>query len=174
MQGVEIIPRVSEKKPRAANFGRDSVTVPHSASPLPRVIVYYTSFFASTWSALLCCATVKLSGTIFRIYRNNVPIIKRRLGENGPGEALARWTQRYAAFLGTKRGLSWNQTRPGRRLALGKPQLSTPLPVYFQARLEPALRMLLESAAADGEVRTDFAAEHLLDAVASLCMRAYD
>jgi AcrR family transcriptional regulator len=84
----------------------------------------------------------------------------------GPGEALARWMQRYAAFIGTKRGLA-------AALHSGDPAFD-PLPAYFQQRLEPALRTLLESAAASGEVRSDFAAEDLLDTVASLCMRAYD
>jgi len=84
----------------------------------------------------------------------------------GPGEALARWMQRYAAFLGTKRGLA-------SALHSGNQAFET-LPAYFQQRLEPALRMLLESAAAAGEVRTDFAARDLLDAVASLCRTAYD
>ena len=86
--------------------------------------------------------------------------------EHEPGEALARWMQRYAAFIGTKRGLA-------SALHSGNPAFET-LPTYFQQRLQPALRMLLESAAAVGEVRTDFSAEDLLDAVASLCMRAYD
>jgi AcrR family transcriptional regulator len=84
----------------------------------------------------------------------------------GPGEALARWMQRYAAFLGTKRGLA-------SALHSGNPAFES-LPAYFQQRLEPALRALLESAAAAGEVRTDFAARDLLDAVASLCRTAYD
>jgi len=84
----------------------------------------------------------------------------------GPGEALARWMQRYAAFLGTKRGLA-------SALHSGDPVFE-PLPTYFRERLEPALRTLLESAGAAGEVRTDFTAEDLLDAVASVCMRAYD
>ena len=86
--------------------------------------------------------------------------------EHKPGEALARWMQRYAAFIGTKRGLA-------AALHSGNPAFD-PLPAYFRQRLEPALRMLLESAAAAGEIRTDFAAGDLLDAVASLCMRAYD
>jgi AcrR family transcriptional regulator len=84
----------------------------------------------------------------------------------GPGEALARWMQRYATFLGTKRGLA-------AALHSGNPAFE-PLPEYFRQRLEPALRTLLESAAAAGEVRTDFAAGDLLDAVASLCRSAYD
>jgi AcrR family transcriptional regulator len=86
--------------------------------------------------------------------------------EHGPGEALARWMQRYAAFLGTKRGLA-------AALHSGSPAFE-PLPAYFRERLEPALRTLLESAAAAGEVRADFAARDLLDAVASLCRTAYD
>ena len=86
--------------------------------------------------------------------------------EHEPGEALARWMQRYAAFIGTKRGLA-------SALHSGNPAFD-PLPAYFQQRLQPALQTLLESAVAAGEVRTDFTAEDLLDAVASLCMRAYD
>ena len=84
----------------------------------------------------------------------------------GPGEALARWMQRYAAFLGTKRGLA-------SALHSGDPVFE-PLPTYFREQLEPALRTLLESAGAAGEVRTDFTAGDLLDAVASVCMRAYE
>jgi AcrR family transcriptional regulator len=84
----------------------------------------------------------------------------------GPGEALARWMQRYAAFLGTKRGLA-------SALHSGNPAFE-PLPAYFFQRLQPALQTLLASAVAAGEVRTDFAAEDLLDAVASLCRSAYD
>ena len=86
--------------------------------------------------------------------------------EHEPGEALAKWMQRYAAFIGTKRGLAT-------ALHSGNPAFET-LPTYFQQRLQPALRALLESAAAAGAVRNDFAAEDLLDSVASLCMRAYD
>jgi AcrR family transcriptional regulator len=86
--------------------------------------------------------------------------------EYGPGEALAKWMQRYAAFLGTKRGLA-------SALHSGNPTFE-PLPAYFRKRLEPALRVLLESATAVGEARSDFTAEDLLDAVASLCRTAYD
>ena len=86
--------------------------------------------------------------------------------EHGPGEALARWMQRYAAFIATKRGLAT-------ALHSGIPAFDT-LPAYFLQRLEPALRTLLESAATAGEVRTDIAAEDLLGAVASLCLHAYD
>jgi AcrR family transcriptional regulator len=85
--------------------------------------------------------------------------------EREPGEALARWMQRYAAFIATKRGLAT-------ALHSGDPAFDT-LPAYFQQRLEPALRALLEAAAAAGEIRTDISAEELLGAVASLCMHAY-
>lgn len=85
--------------------------------------------------------------------------------EHQPGEALARWMQRYAAFLGTKRGLA-------SALHSGNPAFD-PLPAYFRQRLQPALQALLESAVAVGDVRTDFTAQDLLDAVASLCHTAY-
>lgn len=85
--------------------------------------------------------------------------------EHEPGEALARWMQRYAAFLGTKRGLA-------SALHSGSPAFDL-LPAYFHQRLRPALQALLESAAATGDIRSDFSAEDLLDVVASLCHTAY-
>ena len=86
--------------------------------------------------------------------------------EHEPAEALARWMQRYAGFIATKRGLAT-------ALHSGNPAFDS-LPAYFEQRLRPALRTLLESAAAAGEIRTDVAAEDLLSAVASLCMSAHD
>jgi AcrR family transcriptional regulator len=86
--------------------------------------------------------------------------------EHEPGEALERWMQRYAAFITTKRGLAT-------ALHSGNPAFDT-LPAYFQQRLQPALRTLLESATAVGVVRTDVTSEDLLGAVASLCMSAHD
>jgi AcrR family transcriptional regulator len=85
--------------------------------------------------------------------------------EHAPGEALARWMQRYVDFIAAKRGLAT-------ALHSGDPAYDT-LPAYFQKRLEPALRTLLESAGAAGEVRADIAAKDLLGAVASLCMHAH-
>ncbi len=85
--------------------------------------------------------------------------------KHAPGEALARWMQRYVDFIGAKRGLAT-------ALHSGDRAFDT-LPAYFQQRLEPALRGLLESATAAGEVRTDIAAEDLLGAVGSLCRQAY-
>jgi AcrR family transcriptional regulator len=85
--------------------------------------------------------------------------------EHEPFEALARWMQRYAAFIAAKRGLA-----PA--LHSGNPAFE-PLRAYFEQRVRPALRTLLESAAAAGEVRTDVDSDELLGAVASLCMSAY-
>ena len=83
-----------------------------------------------------------------------------------PGEALARWMQRYADFITTKRGLAT-------ALHSGDPAYE-PLPAYFQKRLQPALRALLAAAAAAGEVRADVEPDDLLRAVGSLCMQAHD
>lgn len=82
-----------------------------------------------------------------------------------PGEALAKWVQRYAGFIATKRGLAT-------ALHSGDPAFDK-LPAYFRQRLEPAVRGLFAAAIAAGEVRTDISAEELLGAVASLCMHAY-
>jgi AcrR family transcriptional regulator len=85
--------------------------------------------------------------------------------EHQPGEALARWMQRYAAFIATKRGLAT-------ALHSGDPAFDA-LPAYFQKRLLPAFRTLLEAAAAAGEVRADIEPDDLLGAFASLCMQAH-
>ena len=84
--------------------------------------------------------------------------------EHEPGEALARWMQRYVDFIAAKRGLAT-------ALHSGDPAFDA-LPAYFQNRLEPALRTLLGWAAAADEVRADIAADELLGAVARLCMQA--
>jgi AcrR family transcriptional regulator len=86
--------------------------------------------------------------------------------EHAPGEALAKWLQRYAAFIATKRGLA-----PA--LHSGNPAFE-PLRAYFEQRVRPALRTLLRSAVAAGEVRNDVESDDLLQAVASLCMPAQD
>jgi AcrR family transcriptional regulator len=86
--------------------------------------------------------------------------------QHRPGEALARWMQRYVGFIAAKRGLAT-------ALHSGDPAYAT-LPAYFQKRLEPALRGLLEAAEAAGEVRSDIAAKDILSAAASLCMQAYN
>jgi AcrR family transcriptional regulator len=86
--------------------------------------------------------------------------------EREPFEALAKWMQRYAAFIAAKRGLA-------KALHSGDPAFDN-LPGYFDQRLRPALRTLLKAAAAAGEVRADVDADDLLGAVASLCMSAHN
>lgn len=83
-----------------------------------------------------------------------------------PFDALARWMQRYAAFVATKRGLA-------QALHSGDPAYDS-LPGYFDQHLRPALRALLDAAVAAGEVRADVDADELLGAVASLSMSAYN
>ncbi len=86
--------------------------------------------------------------------------------EHDPGEALARWMQRYAAFVATKRGLA-------AALHSGDPAFDT-LPAYFTKRLQPTLQTLLDAAVTAGEVRGDVDADELLSAVAGLCAHADD
>ena len=81
-------------------------------------------------------------------------------------DALAGWMQRYAVFIAAKRGLA-------KALHSGDPAFDT-LPGYFDQRLRPALRALLEAAVAAGEVRADVDADELLSAAASLCMSNRD
>ena len=80
--------------------------------------------------------------------------------KHGPGQALARWMQRYADFIATKRGLAT-------ALHSGDPAFNS-LPKYFDKQLQPALRALLDAAA--GEVRTDIEPHEILRAVGNLCM----
>lgn len=86
--------------------------------------------------------------------------------EHEPGEALARWMQRYVDFIAAKRGLA-------AALHLGNPAFDA-LPAYFQKRLRPALQTLLAAAADTGKVRADIEPDDLLRAVASLCTPAHD
>jgi AcrR family transcriptional regulator len=77
-----------------------------------------------------------------------------------PGEALAKWLERFTDFIATKRGLA-----PA--LHSGNPAFA-PLPGYFGQKLVPALRGLLDAAVAAGEIRADVDAGDLLNAVANL------
>jgi AcrR family transcriptional regulator len=81
--------------------------------------------------------------------------------EHEPGEALARWMQRYADFILTKRGLS-NALQSDHAAYAA-------LPDYFYARLRPALSSLLQAAVEQNAIRPGFAADELLRAAATLC-----
>jgi AcrR family transcriptional regulator len=81
--------------------------------------------------------------------------------EHEPGEALARWMQRYVDFILTKRGLS---------NALHSDHAAyAALPDYFYARLRPALSSLLQAAGEQNVIRPGFEADELLRAAATLC-----
>jgi len=86
--------------------------------------------------------------------------------EHRPGEALARWMQRYLDFISAKRGLA-------AALHSGDPAYDS-LPAYFQKRLRPALKALLGAATAAGEIRAGVEPNELLHAVASLCKSPRD
>ncbi|RZA32831.1 MAG: TetR/AcrR family transcriptional regulator [Lysobacteraceae bacterium] len=81
--------------------------------------------------------------------------------EHAPGEALARWMQRYVDFIVTKRGLSGALQSDNAAYAA--------LPDYFYSRLRPALAGLLQAAVAQDVIRPGFEADELLRAVATLC-----
>ncbi|MFB7555957.1 TetR/AcrR family transcriptional regulator [Streptomyces brevispora] len=83
-----------------------------------------------------------------------------------PAEALAKWLQRFAVFIGTKRGLST-------ALHSGDRAYDT-LPGYFQQRFVPALGALLDAAARAGEIRSDVSPDDLLRATGNLAMPAHD
>jgi AcrR family transcriptional regulator len=78
-----------------------------------------------------------------------------------PDEALARWMQRYVDFIGMKRGLA-------AALHSGDPAYNA-LPAYFNKRLQPALKTLLDAAVAAGIVPPGIEAGDLLRAVGNLC-----
>lgn len=82
--------------------------------------------------------------------------------EHPPGEALALWIERYAAFLWTKRGLA-------AALHSGEPAYDA-LPALFEARLRPALEALLAAAVGAGAARPDIDADLLIRAVGRLCL----
>lgn len=86
--------------------------------------------------------------------------------DHDPAEALARWFQRYVDFIAAKRGLA-------AALHSGDPAFDS-LPRYFEARLLPVVRVLMEAAIATGAVRSDVEPWDLLRAVASLSTPAHD
>lgn len=82
-----------------------------------------------------------------------------------PFDALARWMLRYVDFIVAKRGLAG-------ALYSGDPAYQA-LPGYFEERLVPALRGLLDAATASGDVGAKVDAFDLLKGAALLCNSAY-
>ncbi|MGO9133709.1 MAG: TetR/AcrR family transcriptional regulator [Methylovirgula sp.] len=120
-------------------------------------------------------------GTVYRHFPQRSDLIKAILrqevdacadavaalaADHEPGAALALWMQRLVDFIMTKRGL-------GAALHSGNPAYAS-LPDYFLSRLTPALRSLLDTAAAAGVVRDDVDAGELLLAAARLAVPASD
>jgi AcrR family transcriptional regulator len=105
------------------------------------------------------------SDLIVAVFRNEVDACAEAApalaAEHEPGDALDLWLQRYIDFIAAKRGLS-------AALHSGSPAFGA-LPSYFQEKLRPALRGLLEAAAKAGKVRADVDPAELLLAVARLC-----
>ena len=87
-------------------------------------------------------------------------------GRHEPAEALAQWMQRYVDFISTKRGLA-------AALHSGDPAYRA-LPGYFNSRLLPAFKGLLDAAVKARAVRPGVDAEELLHAVANLCRGSHD
>ena len=81
--------------------------------------------------------------------------------EHEPFDALARWIRRFVEFLSAKRGLA-------AALHSGDPAYRA-LPAYFQDRLLPAFKGLLEPAEKAGKIRGGVEPYDFLRAVASLC-----
>ncbi|MFD7408108.1 TetR/AcrR family transcriptional regulator [Streptomyces sp. NPDC059866] len=88
------------------------------------------------------------------------------VAQHEPVDALARWLQRFAAFIATKRGLS-------AALHSGDPAYDS-LPCYFQQRFVPVLGALLDTAAKAGQIRSDIDPEDLLRAVGNLTLPAQE
>ena len=121
-------------------------------------------------------------GTVYRHFPQRSDLIAAvfRHEIDACAEAAPRPRCRARARRGTGemvaaiRRLYCNQTRACPGPALGKPGLRTLARVLRAATSRPALRTLLESAVAAGEVRNDVESDDLLQAVASLCMPAQD
>jgi AcrR family transcriptional regulator len=78
-----------------------------------------------------------------------------------PWEALTAWIERFADFVGTKRGLA-------SALHSGDPAYDD-LPEHLLDRLEPALQTLLGKAVDGGYARDDVTAREILMTIALIC-----
>jgi AcrR family transcriptional regulator len=86
--------------------------------------------------------------------------------KHAPVDALGRWMERLVDLVATKRGLA-------AALHSGNPAYQS-LPDYVLSQLTPALRGLLEAAAAAGTIRTDVHAPELLLAAMRVATPASD
>lgn len=108
-------------------------------------------------------------GTVYRHFPHRTDLIKAILrrevdacveaaaqlaAEQAPGDALASWMQRLVDLVATKRGLA-------AALHSGDPAYQS-LPDYVLGQLTPALRGLLDAAAAAGAARGDVDAGELV------------
>jgi AcrR family transcriptional regulator len=108
-------------------------------------------------------------GTVYRHFPHRTDLIKAILrrevdacveaaaqlaAEQSPGDALASWMQRLVDLVATKRGLA-------AALHSGDPAYQS-LPDYVLGQLTPALRGLLDAAAAAGAARGDVDAGELV------------
>lgn len=89
---------------------------------------------------------------------NAAPVLA---AEHKPGIALARWLDRLAEFVATKRGFA-------AALHSGDPAYDG-LSDYLMEKLAPTLGSLLDTATAAGEIRAEVSPQDLLYAVAKLC-----
>jgi len=85
--------------------------------------------------------------------------------DHSPFEALAKWMQAYAVFIGTKRGLA-------KALSSGDP-VFVGVFAHFDKRLRPAAQKLYDAAVTAGEARPNIDTAELLCAVSTLCMSPY-
>ncbi|WP_305785208.1 TetR/AcrR family transcriptional regulator [Symbioplanes lichenis] len=114
-------------------------------------------------------------GTLYRHFPQRADLIKAVIereidacadaapalaGELPPGDALARWLDRLAELIATKRGFA-------AALHSGDPAYAG-LPGYLLEKLAPALGSLLDAATAAGEIQAGVTPRDLLYAVAKL------
>lgn len=114
-------------------------------------------------------------GTIYRHYPQRsdliIAVFRRELdataaeadrlaAEHAPAEALRRWAQSLAHFVGTKRGLAG-------ALHSGDPAYA-PLPEQFIGVLGPKVQRILDAGAADGTIRAGVPAKDVIYALSRL------
>ena len=100
------------------------------------------------------------------VYRHEVEQLADLAGQlrndAAPIEALRRWLRANVAFVATKKGMA-------AALALAA-HGSSELKAYSFERLTGAAGMLLDRAAAAGEIRSDISAEDLLRTLVGMCL----